>query len=51
MALTAGAAAALQTIGTFAKNFMPVLFNTHQAEPAEKQAPLQRAVAAISCTM
>ena len=31
MSLTAEAAAALTTIGSYAKNFMPLLFNTHQA--------------------
>ena len=48
MALTTEAAAALSTIGSYAKNFMPLLFNTHQAERIEKQAPLQEAVAAMA---
>ena len=31
MSLTAEAEAALSVIGSYAKNFMPLLFNTHQA--------------------
>lgn len=46
--LTPEAAAALQTVGSFAKNFMPILFTTHQAEPPEKQRPLQEAIGALA---
>ena len=46
--LTPEAAAALQTVGSFAKNFMPILFTTHQAEPPEKQRPMQEAIGALA---
>ena len=48
MQLTAEAKASLASVGSYAKNFMPLLFNTHQAEPTEKQQPLQDAIAAMA---
>ena len=44
--LTADATAALETVGRFGKNFLPLLFNVHQAEPPEKRPTLQEAVRA-----
>ena len=48
LALAADAQAALSTVGRFGKNFLPLIFNIHQAEPAEKRPPLQEAVSAVA---
>lgn len=48
MGLTPQATAAIATLGRFGKNFLPLLFNVHQAEPPEKRPPLQDAVAAVA---
>eukprot|EP00965_Chrysotila_dentata_P203316 6181639-Pleurochrysis_carterae.AAC.2 len=39
--LTPEAQQALEVVGAFAKNFLPLLFNVHQAEPPEKRRQLQ----------
>lgn len=46
--LNPAAAASLEAIGTYAKNFLPLLFNLHQAEPAEKRELIQEAIAAYA---
>ena len=46
--LTADATAALETVGRFGKNFLPLLFNVHQAEPPQKRPALQDAVSAVA---
>ena len=40
VAVTAEARAGLEAMGRFAKNFLPLLFNIHQAEAVEKQQAL-----------
>ena len=46
--LTDDAKKALATVGRFGKNFLPLLFNVHQAEPAEKRPALHEAVSAVA---
>jgi ribosomal RNA-processing protein 12 len=48
LVLTADARATLDTVGRFGKNFLPVLFNVHQAEPPQKRPALQEAVTAVA---
>ena len=48
MGLAPHAQAALDTLGRFGKNFLPLLFNVHQAEPPEKRPALQEAVRAVA---
>ena len=42
--LTADAKAALESIGSFAKNFLPIMFNIHQTEPPERRRQLQETI-------
>ena len=44
LGLTKDAEAALATVGRFGKNFLPLLFNVHQAEPPKKRPALQEAL-------
>lgn len=46
--LTPEGQASLDAIGVYAKNFLPLLFNLHQAEPPEKRAPIQEAIGAYA---
>ena len=48
LALVPDAQAALETVGRFGKNFLPLLFNLHAVEPPEKRPAIQEAVRAVA---
>ncbi len=47
-ALTPDAQAAIATVGRFGKNFLPILFNVHQAEAPERRPAIQEAARAVA---
>ena len=47
-ATLAGATEALASVGSYAKNFLPILFNVHQAEPPERRGALQETIGAFA---
>jgi len=46
--LSADAQQALDTIGGFTRNFLPIMFNVHQAEPADKRRQLQESIGVLA---